>query len=275
MIPVEEAANAYVLDAAAFAEAGGSRVWWAPWGPQPSGDDEGDHVYRYFMALDDDAWSFEFALRYRGRPSDTVPVGFWDFTLFIEGGKGHISDLRSSLPPSMRVAEPAYAEDGRALRFVRWLDARPGDGIDTAAVGGTHVRCPLDETLVELDDSRQECPCGQLSRDDDGRLIPLETRTFLSVHTAGADGTPPTAQDTVPAAAGPLRLVRWLIPGPGERIDVTSAGGTHARCLYDETLVEVDAPAQECPCGRLSRDAGGRLRLLKAEEICAVYSRDA
>ncbi|SEG81900.1 hypothetical protein SAMN05216223_11339 [Actinacidiphila yanglinensis] len=282
MISVAEAAHAYLLDAVALAESDGSRVWWAPWGPQPSGDDEGDHVYSYFMVLDDGARGIEFALRYEGRPNDLVPEGFWDFTLFLEGGKGHLSDLLSPVPPSERAAEPERAEDGRPLRLVRWLVAQAGETIDPSATGGTHLRCYEDGALVAVDNPEQECPCGEFNRDDDGRLFPVEGPAVSAVYsTVAGDGVEWQARSSpapAPERAGTesaLRLVRWLVPRPGETLDPAGSGGTHLRCLYDETLVAVDDPDQRCPCGRLGRDAGGRLLPLTEGQICVVYSTAA
>lgn len=122
MISVAEAAHAYLLDAVALAEADGSRVWWAPWGPRPSDDDEGEPVYSYFLVLDDE-WGFEFALRYHGSPSDTVPDGFWDFTLFLEGGEGpHLGP--SQARAARRKRHEAVAHRGRTA-------ARPVGGAAT------------------------------------------------------------------------------------------------------------------------------------------------
>lgn len=193
MISVAEAAHAYLLDAVALAESDGSRVRWPPWGPQPSGDAEGDHIHSYFMVVDDGRRGFEFALRYRGRPNDLVPEGFWDFTLFLEGGKGHLSDLLSPVPPSERAAEPERTEDGRPLRLVRWLVAQPGETLDPSATGGTLLRCLYDEILVAVDDPDQRCPCGRLGRDDDGRLLPLTEGQICVVHSTAAGGAPEPA----------------------------------------------------------------------------------
>ncbi|QMU71421.1 hypothetical protein [Streptacidiphilus sp. P02-A3a] len=177
------AAEACLLAAVAEAEQHGRRVWWAAYEPRPVPTAEA--VYAWFMALDDDDWEFEFALRYNGDADDLVPEGCDDFTVFVAGGKGSVSDLYPSGDPAEpdepRPGLGLHTEDGRPLRFVLRLPQRE-PGPDWSSLPGVHLRCNQDEVLVDVDDPDQECFCGQISRDTEGRLLPCTPYAFVAVY---------------------------------------------------------------------------------------------
>ena len=187
MITVAEAAQAYLLAAVAEIERHGRRVWWAAYEPRPV--ENAQPVYAWFMALDGDVAQFDFGLRYHGKADDLVPEGFGDFTLFIGGSKRDLSDLYASIdeedPDEPDLRPELYTDDGHPLRFVLRLP-QDGPGPDWTALPGVHLRCYVEETLVDVNDPDQECPCGRISRDADGRLLPLTPYDFMAVYQPAA-----------------------------------------------------------------------------------------
>lgn len=183
MITVAEAAQAYLLAAVAEVEQHGRQVWWAA--PEPRPVASVDPVYSWFMTLDGDAAEFDFELSYQGNADDLVPEGFADFTLFIGGSKRGLADLYAADdeqdPDELDLRPELWTEDGRPLRFVLRLP-QPEPGIDWSALPDVHLRCFVEETLVDVNDPDQECPCGRISRDDEGRLLPLTPYDFVAVY---------------------------------------------------------------------------------------------
>ncbi|MFI0937653.1 hypothetical protein [Streptomyces sp. NPDC021020] len=174
MVTVQEAAEAFVEREVAAMRRGGCQVWVSRC-PEQDVHRDGRSTFGYWIATDDGLGAL-FEPLYRGSPGDLLPAGYDDFGLYVGGGKvdeypsdGSDGSDRHADHPPLAVT----AQDGTPLRFAGRIDS-PQSADEWLSRPDAYVRCDHcmihPPSALRVGDPEEECDCGALERDEDGRL---------------------------------------------------------------------------------------------------------